>query len=310
MVQIYKISSSGPVRLEEVQEGCWVNLVAPTEEEMFRIHQELNIPLDFLRDALDQEERAHIDNEDGVTQIVVDVPVLEVEGKAFLYTTMPLGIIHTDDIILTICLQECSLIMDFIDGRVRNVETSFKSRFIFQLLYRNATRFLMYLRQIDKASDSLNLELQKSYRNKELLQMMALEKSLVYFSTSLKSNEVVLEKLVKVNYIKKYSDDTDLLEDAITENRQAIEMCSIYSDILSGMMDAYASIISNNLNIVMKFLASMTIVVSVPTMVTGLWGANVNVPWQNSPFGFWAVLGLALGATGIAIFFLWKKRMF
>lgn len=310
MMEYYKSGQEGLQTLSEFEEGCWLNLTAPRAEEILFCEEVLGIPQDFLHAALDQEERSRIESEDGVTLIVVDVPVVELDVAAYMYSTLPFAIIHTPRCLVTVSLVELPLISDFTDGRVRNTNTNKPTRLIFQMLYRNSTRFLMYLRQIDKASDRLHAEMQKSYRNKELLQMMALEKSLVYFSTSLKSNEMVLEKLVKVNYVRKYPEDTDLLEDVIVENRQAIEMCSIYRDILSGTMDAYASIISNNLNIVMKFMAAVTIVIAVPTLITSAWGANVPVPWERNPLGFWFVAGLATICTGIAVFFLWRKKMF
>jgi magnesium transporter len=198
----------------------------------------------------------------------------------------------------------------FSEGKVKDFYTNKKTRFIFQILYRNAAMYLRYLRNIDKSTNALNSEMQKSYKNKELFNLMALEKSLVYFSTSLKGNEIVLEKLMKVNFIKKYHEDEELLDDVIIENKQAIEMCSIYRDILSGMMDAYASIISNNLSIVMKFLATITIVISLPTLITSAWGMNVNVPWGNSPWGFIFVSSIAVGVTVLAAIWLWRKKMF
>ena len=236
---------------------------------------------------------------------------MEKEGiEGYVYTTLPLGIIFAGDYIITVCLIKSSLLEDFIKGKVKKFYTYKRTRFVLLLLYRNSTRYLRYLRLIDKASERLNEEMQRSYRNKELFQMMALEKSLVYFTTSLKGNEAVLEKLVKVNYVKKYHDDEELLEDVIVENKQAIEMCSIYRDILSGMMDAYASIISNNLSIVMKFLAAVTIVISLPTLVTSAWGMNLDVPWENNPLGFAIVMSIALAITISAVIWLWRRKMF
>ena len=202
------------------------------------------------------------------------------------------------------------LVDAFAGGQIKGLSTAKKTKFIFQLLFYNAGRFLNYLRQIDRAGDRVQQEMQRSYRNKELFQMMALEKSLVYFSTSLKSNEVVLEKLLRVNIIKKFEDDEELLEDVIIENKQAIEMCSIYRDIFSGTMDAFASIIFNNLNIVMKFLASVTIVLAIPAIFAAYWGMNVPVPFEGNPWGFFIVLGLSLVGTIATVFVLWKKKMF
>lgn len=266
---------------------------------------------EFLRAALDEEERSRIDSDEDQTMVLVDIPRVELDGKNYLYSTLPMAIIHLPDYVITVCLMESSLIRDIVEGRVRNVETHKKTRFILQLLYRNATRYLWYLRQIDHASNRVQAELQRSYRNKELLQMMTLEKSLVYFSTSLMSNEAVLERLVKVSYIKKYPDDEELLDDVIIENKQAIEMCAIFRDILSGTMDAYASIISNNLNIVMKLLASVTIIISLPTLVTGAFGMNVEgIPFAGHPLGFWIVMGIALGISVVSGIVMWRKKMF
>jgi len=299
--------------LEDFENGSWINLVAPTIEEMQLVSQKTGADMDLLQTALDEEERSRIELEDEINQtiIVVDIPRVEKEGiNSYVYTTLPLGILFVGDFIITICLINSSLLEDFIKGKVKKFYTYKRTRFVLLLLYRNSTRYLRYLRLIDKASERLNEEMQRSYRNKELFQMMALEKSLVYFTTSLKGNEVVLEKLVKVNYIKKYYDDEELLDDVIIENKQAIEMCSIYRDILSGMMDAYASIISNNLSIVMKFLAAVTIVISLPTLVTSAWGMNLDVPWESNPWGFAIVMGIALAITISAVAWLWRKKMF
>jgi magnesium transporter len=176
-------------------------------------------------------------------------------------------------------------------------------------LYRNAALFLTYLKQVDKMSTKVEEGLHKSMKNKELIQMLKLEKSLVYFATSLKSNEVVMEKLLRMTFIKKYPDDLDLLEDVIIENKQAIEMCNIYRDILKGTMDAFASIISNNLNIVMKLLTSLTVIIAIPTLIASLWGMNVPVPFKDNIFGFAIVLGIALVCSLISVIFMLKKKM-
>lgn len=300
MLRILKTIENQIQELTTFEEGCWIALIDPTRAEMKTVADTTAISKDMLSAALDDEERSRIEYEDQQTMILVDIPRVELEGDTYIFNTIPLGIIHTQDYIITVCLYDTPLINDFINQRVRDFYTYKKTRFIYQLLYRNSSRYLRYLRRIDKASDDLHLGLQKSYRNKELLQIMALEKSLVYFTTSLKTNEIVMEKLVKVDYIKKYADDSDLLDDVIIENKQAIEMCSIYRDILSSMMNAHASIINNNLNIVMKFLAAVTIVISVPTLITSAWGMNVPVPWTSHPLGFTIVSGIAVATAIIA----------
>ena len=313
MVSIYKHINGQFSLLEDFENGSWINLVAPTNEELNLVSQKTGADIDLLHAALDEEERSRIELEEEINQtiMVVDIPRVEKEGiDTYIYTTLPLGIIFVGDYIITVCLIKSSLIEDFIKGKVKKFYTYKRTRFVLLLLYRNSARYLRYLRLIDKASERLNEEVQRSYRNKELFQMMALEKSLVYFTTSLKGNEAVLEKLVKVNYVKKYHDDEELLEDVIVENKQAIEMCSIYREILSGMMDAYASIISNNLSIVMKFLAAVTIVISLPTLVTSAWGMNVNLPWAGNPYGFVIVMSIALAIGLLSVIWLWRKKMF
>lgn len=311
MLAFYKNGVQGLVQMQQLEEDCWINLCAPSEEELAQVEEATGVLPEFLRAALDEEERSRIDSDEDQTMVLVDIPRVELDGKNYLYSTLPMAIIHLPDYVITVCLMESSLIRDIVEGRVRNVETHKKTRFILQLLYRNATRYLWYLRQIDHASNRVQAELQRSYRNKELLQMMTLEKSLVYFSTSLMSNEAVLERLVKVSYIKKYPDDEELLDDVIIENKQAIEMCAIFRDILSGTMDAYASIISNNLNIVMKLLASVTIIISLPTLVTGAFGMNVEgIPFAGHPLGFWIVMGIALGISVVSGIVMWRKKMF
>lgn len=310
MIKVIKTIDRNQVTLDTPEKGCWIHMVAPTIEEISQISEITGVDAEMLKVALDDEERSHIDFEEEATLIIVDIPYVTIEGSTTVYNTMPLGILHTEDYIITVTLVESPLPLMFIDGKVKDFYTKKKTRFIFQLLYKNAAMYLRYLRNIDKSTNSLNSEMQKSYKNKELFNLMALEKSLVYFSTSLRGNEIVLEKLMKVSFIKKYHEDEELLDDVIIENKQAIEMCSIYRDILSGMMDAYASIISNNLSIVMKFLAAVTIVISLPTLITSAWGMNVNVPWGESPWGFVFVGSIAIGITVLAVIWLWRRKMF
>ncbi len=310
MIKVIKTIDNNQVALDIPEKGCWIHMVAPTIDEINQISEITKVESEMLKVALDDEERSHIDFEDEATLIIVDIPYVTIEGSTTVYNTMPLGILHTDDYIITVTLVESPLPLMFIDGKVKDFYTNKKTRFIFQLLYKNAAMYLRYLRNIDKSTNSLNSEMQKSYKNKELFNLMALEKSLVYFSTSLRGNEIVLEKLMKVSFIRKYHEDEELLDDVIIENKQAIEMCSIYRDILSGMMDAYASIISNNLSIVMKFLAAVTIVISLPTLITSAWGMNVNVPWGSSPRGFIFVGSIAIGIAILSVIWLWKRKMF
>ena len=311
MIDLYSTLDGKIVKTDEICPGTWIHLTDPSKEELNEISTTLNVEQDFLRAALDEEETVRIESEEDQTLIVVDIPVVQPERNSFLYSTIPLGIIITKTNFITVSLEETSIIEDFWNKKTKGFDTNKKARLLLQILYKNAAKYLLYLRQIDKTSTQVENALHKSMKNRELIQMLRLEKSLVFFSTSLKSNEIVLEKLLRYHLIKQYPDDTELLEDVIIENKQAIEMCTIYRDILSGTMDAFASVISNNLNIVMKFLAAITIVLSIPTMIARFWGMNVEgLPFADSPGGFWAVVAVALAASGVIILILWRKKMF
>lgn len=313
MVRIFKTIDGSIHQIQEAQDGCWIALTNPTATEIFEISEQFEIEVDDLRAPLDEEERSRIEVEDNYTLILVDVPMIEERNEKDWYGTIPLGIIITDKMIFTICLEDTQVLTRFMEGRVRNFFTYMKTRFILQILYRNASMYLRYLRIIDKKSAQVEEKLHLSTRNQELIELLELEKSLVYFTTSLRSNEVVLEKLLKVESIKKYPEDTELLEDVIIENKQAIEMANIYSGILSGMTDAFASVISNNLNIVMKFLATVTIVMSIPTMIFSAYGMNVKsfgMPFADSPYGFAIVIVLSLILSLIVAIIFSKKDLF
>lgn len=314
MINIYNTNSETN-QLEEInkiQKGCWVNLVSPSDEEIINVCSELKISTDYVKDSLDYEEKARIDTEedDGTVLFVIDVPIIEKEGDSYSYSTMPLGVIIVrDDYIVTVSLRKSIVIEKFIKSKVKNFVTYMKSRFLFQIMLENSSSYLTYLKRINKETEIAESTLKHSMKNRELLKMLSLEKSLVYFTTSIKSNEVVMEKTLRGKFIKLYEDDEDILEDAIIENKQAIEMGKIYSDILNGTMDAYASIISNNLNGVMKFLTSITIVLAIPTMVSSFWGMNVELPFQNNINGFAIMVAISILLTLGVTVWLKKKDM-
>ena len=314
MYSIYKSSNDSLPslsKIDNIEPGCWINIVAPSEEELTIISKETNVPIEFLKAPLDEEETSRIDIEDNNILVIVDIPFTEIDDNSLTYDTYPLAIIHAENVLITVCLKGTKILEDFIDSRVKSFYTYKRSRFILQILYRVASYYLIYLRQIDKKSLMVEKKLHKSMKNKELIQLLSLEKSLVYFSTSLKSNEITLEKMLKLEIMQKYEEDKDILEDVIIENKQAIEMANIYSNILSGTMDAFASVISNNLNIVMKLLASVTIVMAIPNMVSGLFGMNVKgMPFSENIFGFWVVFGIVITISLVATYLLYKKDMF
>ena len=310
MRRVFKTVDDHLTECSTLEKGCWVHLQNPTKEEVDGLTTRFALDPTFLPAALDEEESARIDidPEKNQTLIIVDIPYVDTEGSGYVYSTTPLGIVLVDEVIITVCTRDTPIINDFIEERIRNFWTYKRTRFILQILHRNASRFLNYLKQIDKASIHVQEKLEKSSRNQELLQMMKLEKSLVFFSTSLKGNELVMERLMRQKSIlQQFPEDMDLLDDVIIENKQAMEMCSIYRDIMSGTMDAFASIISNNLNITMKILAALTAGLSVPTIISSFWGMNVAVPFANAAWGFWAVLGLA-GVLSLAAFVLMLKK--
>lgn len=312
MLKMYNtdIKTNKTKETDEFLKGNWINMVAPTEEEIKKVCKNVNIEEDFIRYALDYEEKARIDYEedDNTILFIIDVPVIEVESGNKVYSTMPIGIIFVrDDYFITVSLTDNYIIQEL--EKKKNVITYKKSRLLLQIFYSNSERFLSLLKRLNKETEVAEGVLKNSMKNKELLKLLSLKKSLVYFTTSLKSNEVVMEKTLRGNLIKLYEEDEDILDDAIIENKQAIEMSRIYSDILTETLDAYASIISNNLNGAMQFLTAITIILAIPTMISSYWGMNVPVPLQDNPFGFVVIVLFSLIIGLIAIIWLRRKQM-
>ncbi len=313
MVKMYNtdIITNETSEVVAFQKGNWINMIDPTEQEIEEVCENLNIEQDFIRYSLDYEEKARVDIEDdGTILFIIDIPIIEKENDIEVYTTMPVGIIFVrDEYIVTVSLKENDIISKIEKIVGRRISTYKKSQFLFQIFYENSSAFLNMLKVVNKKTETIEKTLKKSLKNEELLKMLSLEKSLVYITTSLKSNEIVMEKTLRGKIIKLYEEDEDLLEDAIVENKQAIEMSKIYSDILNETMDMYASIISNNINDVMKFLTSITIILAIPTLVASLWGMNVPVPFQTYEHGFLALMGIASVVTIIAMIWLKKRNM-
>ncbi|MDF2944995.1 MAG: magnesium transporter [Herbinix sp.] len=311
MIDIFKTTEGALQKQTMITEGSWVAMTNPSATELLEIAEATGIEIDHLRAPLDEEERARIEVEENYTLILVDIPTLEKRNDKDRYITIPLGIIIAKEFLITVCLEETPILKCFIDGRVRDFYTNKRTRFILQMLYRNASTFLQHLRTIDRKSEEIERKLHISTQNRELIELLELEKSLVYFTTSLRSNEVVFEKMLKLETIKHYPEDEDLLEDLIIENKQAIEMANIYNGILTGIMGTFASIISNNQNIVMKFLAAITIVLSIPTMIASFYGMNfVEIPGKDNPLGFYFITCAALIIAAIIVFIFRKKKVF
>ena len=323
MLNVYKTAAEG---LREVdvnamgETGNWISIVAPTPEELNTVMEKTGIALEMLRYPLDNEERPRIECSDGHVLIIIHIPVEEQWTEILAYNTIPLGIILTDQVIVTVSLVENQVISQFMNNRVKGFSTCKKNRFLLQILFRTAVLYLHFLRLIDKKSRDIEIGLLKSTENKEVVKLLELGKSLVYFTTSLKSNDLVMEKLMRAwnspteSELKKalqfYPEDEELLEDVLVENKQAIQMAEIYNSILNSMMDAFASIISNNLNLVMQILTVMTIVLALPTMVASFFGMNVALPFQHAPMAFWGTIGFSIALSSGAMLLFKKKRLF
>lgn len=321
MLNIYRVhktetnsSALYELSLDNIEDESWIKLVKPTSDELTKVSEITKVPFDFLTAALDENEHSRIDFEDDYLLVIINIPLIIDKNR---FDTMPLGIIITSRHFITVSLKDNKIIDGFVQLNVKNFSTNKKIHFLFLILLKTAEYYLRYMRYITHLTDELELNLRKSMQNKSLFQLFELERSLIYFITALKDNNVVMEKILRLRKSKTLEhiltineDDEELLEDVIIENKQAIEMVEMHSNILGGLMDAFASIISNNLNIVMKFLTSVTILLAIPTMISSFWGMNVDVPFRNGSGGFLFVSILALVATSVAILALWKRKMF
>jgi magnesium transporter len=305
MITIYKNNETGLQVLPELVEGAWIHVFDPTPEEIIWL-ESLHIPNDYIEYSLDVDESARVERENGEIFILLRQPCFQGQAVDIPYTTIPLGIILTPTTLITISKFENEILSEFSSGRVRNLNTAKRGRFVLRLLLATATKYLHFLRQIIKKVDLLEDQLQQSTRNKELLGLLKYQKSLTLFTTALKSNELMIQRLQHIKLFSVYPEDEDLLEDVLAETQQAIEMTYIESNILSSMMDAFASIISNNLNSVMKLLASITIIVSLPSTLAAFFGMNVDLPLDQSRMGFAIILGIALAGTLAVAAFFWR----
>ena len=310
MLKILKQSEKGLVECRDINEGCWINLVAPTQEELDEVRKRIPVLPEFLKYPLDEEETSRIEKEEDQVLIIIKIPDPRHKADMVQYETIPLGIILLGGVIITVCLRETPLLDDLFSKKGSAAGLCDPVRFVFHIFLKAAGMFLRHLRLIDRLTTEYETELHRSLRNKELIKLLNLEKSLVYFNTSLRANDLVMARLQSGRYIPIAEDDEEILEDALIENQQAIEMAKIYSDILSGMMDAYASVISNNLNIVMKFLTSVTIVLMLPTLVASVYGMNITLPLQHSPHAFFIIMCFSLLLSVVVVIIFQRKRMF
>ncbi len=307
-VYVYKTVNNKLQKITAIEQQSWINVINPKQEEIAFLSEKFGIPHDFLTASLDIDERARIEVEDDATLIILKIPFFDENNLDVLYVTLPVGIILVKDRIITVCAKETDILNDFIENKVKHFATTNQHKFILQIFLRAVLMYLQYLKQINNATNVIQKKVEQASKNQQLIKLLNIEKSLVYFTTSLRSNQLMLERLQKMKILKMDEDNETLFEDIITESKQAIEMSKVYSDILSGMMDAFASIISNNLNIVMKILTLITIILSIPVVFSSLYGMNVKLPLQDSPFAFFIVLVISLLLSFIGILIFVKKK--
>ena len=313
MISIFRTDDRIIHEEKELSSGAWVNMINPTVTEGEEIAKELGIDLHDLLAALDEEESSRVELEDGYTLILVDIPATEIRHEKEAYNTIPLGIILTQDVIITVCTEETPVLQAFVNGRVKEFSTKKKLRFVYQILFRISTQYQYCLRIIDKKRTEIEERIDYNTENVDLIDLHALESTLVYFATSLRANGAVLDRLTRYKRLEQYPEDKDLLGDVIVENRQAIEMTSIYRDIINGTRGLMSSVLDNRLNNVMKALTSVTLVMGIPTLISGLYGMNVNTQWMplsNAPYGFGIICAMVAIICIVMLFILKKKKLF
>jgi len=307
-IAIFKTINNRIEPLSRTEKGCWIHIESPSKENLPLIAKHFKIPVDFLTASLDIDETARIEIEDDCTLIIAKVPYYDEKNTDVLYFTLPIGFILVNEHLITVCEKSDTVLRDFIDNKVRHVTTMNRDRLVLQIILRATLQYLTHLKQLNNAANIIQKKLEQESRNKQLIKLFNIEKSLVYFTTSLRSNALMMERILRLHVLKMDDENENLHEDIVTESRQAIEMANIYSDILSGMMDAFASIISNNLNIVMKVLTSITIIMTIPISVTSYFSMNVILPIQNNPYAFLIIISFSLFLSLFAIIFFIKKK--
>lgn len=294
--------------------GSWINVINPSTEELERISTWINWDIDTLKTSLDIDERSRIEQEGKNFMLIINLPLLDDEGQ---FDTLPCSMVFTPKNMVTLCSRENRIIGSFTKATSTTFDTKNQTKMLLNILYKATQFYLRYLKIINRKTESIEYSLRNTTNNKELFQLMEIQKSLVYFTTALRDNHLVLQKLIRMVKAKTISsnlkfneDDIDLLEDIMIENKQAIEMVDMHRTILESMMDGFASVINNNVNQVMKFLAAITIILSIPTMLASFWGMNVKLPLSDVNFGFWYVIAISTILTVLVILFFRKKKMF
>lgn len=310
MIEYFKSDAGCVTQMPTFETGCWINLVRPTSEEIRLILDAHGVEEDFLRAALDPEESSRVEVEEEQTLLIVDIPTIEEsnveQDAAKIFGTLPMGIIVLPDTVITVCLQDTAVLRGIAQNKVRDIHTALRTRLVLQILLRVAGLFLRNLRMIERDFTHIENHLYESLKNEELFRLLGLSKSLVYFSASLKSNEVTMEKVLRGRVLKLYEDDRDLLEDALIEIRQANEMATIYSSIVNGTREAYSSVVSNDMNSIMKVLTIITIFMTIPNIIFGFYG--MNIMGNELPLANWWWLPVIIAIVGCIGAWIFMKR--
>lgn len=310
MVKYFRTDNQIIHEEDRLEDGVWVQMIQPTNRESEAVAEALNVDIDDVKAALDLEERSRIELEDGYTLILVDIPTTELRHEKQSYTTIPLGIILTQDVIVTVCTEDTPVLKNFVMNRVKEFSTKKRLRFVYQILYRTAATYQANLRIIDKRRTEIEERIGEDTEDSDLVDLHELESTLVYFATSLRANGVVLDRLTRYKRLEQYPEDKELLDDVIIENQQAIEMTSIYRDIINGTRELMSSVIDNRLNNVMKILTTITIVMAIPNIISGVYGMNVAkqwMPFSETPYGFLIICGV-IGLSCLAVLLLLHKK--
>ncbi|GAB1365379.1 magnesium transporter CorA family protein [Candidatus Cloacimonadaceae bacterium] len=308
MIHSFKVVQQRFIPAITMDEAFWIHLENPSPEEAQKIITRFDLEEDFITDLQDADENARLEWDDKNMLIILRVPIYYKHRTASVsFSTAPLGIIATPDKLITVSYYDNEVLTQYLDGKHRSFPITQQS-FLLNINLRTAIYYLKFLKEINRRTTQIENELHQSMRNKELIRLLRMEKSLVFFNTSLKSNEIILERLQRSRWLHNDPEAEDMIDDVIIENKQAIEMANIYSSILSGMMDAFASIISNNLNVVMKFLTSITIILALPTLIASIYGMNVHLPFQENSYAFAIVMGISVMLSiGLVLVFIRKK---
>ena len=308
MLSIYKNTESGFETLEMIANGAWVNVVDPSPEEIEKLVN-WGMDMDYVNYSLDQDEMPRMERDEDYTFILLRIPIHQPDSD-IPYNTVPLGIMILGNKIITVCRYDSDIFKSLTNGKYKQMKTGKRYRLTLYIFLETAARYLNLLREINRATELVEDRLQKSTQNRELLELLKYQKSLTYFATALRSNEVMMERVQRTQLFNYYEEDQDLLEDVLTENQQSFQKTTITTEILSSMMDAFASIISNNLNVVMKALAALTIVLNLPAIVAAFYGMNVALPGEGQPYAFLTVIGISLGLTAVATYVFYKRNWF